>query len=241
VLLWRLSASFTLPVLEVLDDGTYICELKPARKRDGPPMRVRVLEYTVWTTTETGEQISELFCLATTLLDPDQAPAAELAALYHDRCQVQTGIGEMKTTVRGGAEVVLRSQDPGLVEQEFWAMLCVYHAIRDLIRHAGPTARTAPRPNQLQPRRRGRPRLGDPGGSLPPRQLTLARAHVCIQLVRKDHLIPARPARQAPHARKRGGSHRYRHRRPGEPAVRTVSHRIELHPLPPRPADKLIT
>jgi Transposase DDE domain len=135
-LLWRLSASFTLPVLEVLADGSYLSELKPARKRDGPPIRVRIIEYTVWTTTETGEQMSELFCLATTLLDPDQAPAAELAMLYHDRWQVETGIGEMKTIVRGGAEVVLRSQDPDLVEQEFWAMLCVYHAIRDLIAQA---------------------------------------------------------------------------------------------------------
>lgn len=135
-LLWRMSASFILPVLEVLPDGTYLSELKPPRKKDGPPIRVRVIEYTVWTTTENGEQMSELFCLATTLLDPEAAPAAELADLYHDRWQAETGIGEMKTTVRGGPEVVLRSQTPDLVTQEFWAMLCVYQAIRDLIRQA---------------------------------------------------------------------------------------------------------
>jgi hypothetical protein len=84
-LLWRLSASFTLPVLHVLPDGTYLSELRPPRKRDGPPIRVRVIEYSVLTENEDGEQISEVFCLATTLLDPAQAPAADLAALYHDR------------------------------------------------------------------------------------------------------------------------------------------------------------
>ena len=42
-LCWRMSASFTLPVLEVLPDGTYISELRPPRKKDGPPIRVRVV------------------------------------------------------------------------------------------------------------------------------------------------------------------------------------------------------
>jgi hypothetical protein len=137
-LLWRMSASFTLPVIEVLSDGTWISELKPPRKKDGPPIRVRVVEYTVWTTTETGESISELFCLATTLLDPDTAPMGELAALYHDRWQAETGIGEIKTVERGGPEVVLRSKTPTMVDQEFWAMLCVYQATRDLIAYAAP-------------------------------------------------------------------------------------------------------
>ncbi len=137
-LLWRMSASFTLPVIEVLSDGTWISELKPPRKKDGPPIRVRIVEYTVWTTTETGQSMSELFCLTTTLLDPDTAPAGELAELYHDRWQAETGIGEIKTVERGGPEVVLRSKTPTMVDQEFWAMLCVYQATRDLIAYAAP-------------------------------------------------------------------------------------------------------
>lgn len=135
-LLWRVSASFTLPVLQVLSDGSYISELKPPRKKDGPPVRVRVIEYTVWTQHTDGTEMSELFCLATTLLDPATAPMAELADLYHDRWQAETSIGEIKTIQRGGPEVVLRSKSPAMVEQEFWAMLCVYHAIRDLLTHA---------------------------------------------------------------------------------------------------------
>ena len=137
-LLWRLSASFTLPVLQVLDDRTYLSELKAPHKKDGPPIRVRVIEYSVLTDNEDGEQISELFTLATTLLDPTQAPAADLAALYHDRWQAETGIGEIKTEQRGGPEVVLRSKTPTMVEQEFWAMLCVYQATRHLITQAAP-------------------------------------------------------------------------------------------------------
>ena len=69
-----MSASFTLPVLHVLEDGTYLSELRPPRKKDGPPISVRVIEYSVLTENEQGEQVSELFALATTLLDPAQAP-----------------------------------------------------------------------------------------------------------------------------------------------------------------------
>jgi hypothetical protein len=138
-LCWRISASFTLPVLQVLPDGSYLSELKPPRKKDGPPVRVRVIEYSITSTAEDGQEVSELFALATTLLDPAQAPAAELAELYHDRWQAETTIGDLKTAQRGGPETVLRSKTPQMVEQEFWAMLCVYQAVRELIGHAAPS------------------------------------------------------------------------------------------------------
>jgi len=137
-LCWRMSASFKLPVLRVLPDGTYISELRPPRKRDGDPIEVRVIKYSVTTTDANGEQTSEPFTLATTLLDHDPYPATELADRYHDRWQAETGIAEMKTTVRGGPEVVLRSKTPTMITQEFWAMLCVYQALRDFIGYAAP-------------------------------------------------------------------------------------------------------
>jgi Insertion element 4 transposase N-terminal/Transposase DDE domain len=138
-LCWRMSASFKLPVLKVLPDGTYLSQLTPPRKRDGDPITVRVIEYSIVTTTIDGEQTSELFALATTLLDHDACPAIELAGLYHERWQAETGIGDLKTTVRGGPEVVLRSKTPTMIAQEFWALLCVYQAVRDFIGHAAPT------------------------------------------------------------------------------------------------------
>jgi hypothetical protein len=145
-LCWRMSASFALPVRHVLPDGTYISELRPPRKKDGPPIRVRVIEYSVITTDEQGQQVSELFALATTLLDPQRFPAIELAGRYHDRWQAETGIADLKTTIRGGTEVVLRSKTPAMVAQEFWAMLCVYQAIRELISYA---AHSGPDPAQI--------------------------------------------------------------------------------------------
>jgi hypothetical protein len=138
-LCWRMSASFTLPVLQVLPDGTYLSELRPPRRKDGAPIRVRVIEYSVISTDENGQETSELFALATTLVDVDTHPAIELAQLYHARWQAETGIGDLKTLIRGGPEVLLRSQTPAMVEQEFWAMLCVYQAIRDLISYAVPS------------------------------------------------------------------------------------------------------
>jgi len=84
-LLWRVSDSFTLPVIGRLPDGSYLSRLKPPRKRDGDPITVRIIEYTVTTTDEHGAQHSELFCLATTLLDPDTAPIEQIPALYHER------------------------------------------------------------------------------------------------------------------------------------------------------------
>jgi len=138
-LCWRMSASFRLPVLEVLPDGTYISELRPPRKKDGDPIRVRVIEYSVLTLDEDGQETSELFVLATTLLDVGAYPAIDLAGLYHDRWQAETGIADLKTTVRGGPEVVLRSKTPAMVAQELWALLCVYQAVRELISYAAPS------------------------------------------------------------------------------------------------------
>jgi hypothetical protein len=138
-LCWRMSASFTLPVLQVLPDGTYLSQLRAPRKSDGSPIRVRVIEYSVLTADQDGQQTSELFALATTLLDVERHPAEDLARVYHHRWQAETGIGDLKTAIRGGPEVVLRSKTPAMIEQEFWALLCVYQAVRELISYAAPT------------------------------------------------------------------------------------------------------
>lgn len=132
-LLWRMSAAFTLPVLERLPDGTYLSALKPPRKSGGPPIPVRVIEYTVTTVGQDGtEAVSELFCLATTLLDPVKWPVEEIPDLYPERWNNETLLDAVKTDLRGGADVVLRSQSPDGVRQETWALLCVYQALSQL-------------------------------------------------------------------------------------------------------------
>jgi len=136
---WRVPASFGLPVLNTLREGTYLSHLT-ARPQKGtptpPPIPVRVVEYTV-TSTDTSDNTttSEQFRLITTLTDPATAPARELAQLYHQRWQIETALGALKTEQRGSG-IVLRSHQPAGVLQELWAMFCVYHAIRDLAFHA---------------------------------------------------------------------------------------------------------
>src|SRR5260370_14193099 len=63
-ILWRASASFTLKPVKVLADGTYLAELRPPRKSDGPVITVRVIEYTVHTAPAAGgrTEASEVFC-----------------------------------------------------------------------------------------------------------------------------------------------------------------------------------
>jgi hypothetical protein len=97
-ILWRASASFTLKPVQALADGTYLAELKPPRKSDGPPVTVRVIEYTVHTTADGGaEESSEVFCLVTSLLDPEEYPALDLACCYPLRWGCETVIGHHKT------------------------------------------------------------------------------------------------------------------------------------------------
>jgi hypothetical protein len=132
-LLWRVSDSFTLPLDQVLPDGTYLTHLNGPR---GERITVRAIEYAVTTTTLGPDgataETSELFCLITTLLDPGRAPAGELAELYTARWTSETIFKHIKIEQRGGRTVTLRSNSPAMVEQELWAMLCVYQAVHAL-------------------------------------------------------------------------------------------------------------
>jgi hypothetical protein len=131
-LVWRIGASFSLPVDQVLPDGTYLSRLKAPRhlRKDGAEdITVRVIEYRL--EDEQGN-VTETFTLITTLLDPVAAPARELAELYRARWEIETALGSLKTQLKG-AGIVLRSKTPDGVIQEIWALLCAYHAVRDLI------------------------------------------------------------------------------------------------------------
>jgi Insertion element 4 transposase N-terminal/Transposase DDE domain len=131
-LVWRMGASFPLPVVDVLADGSYLSRLNVPKElvRTGArAITVRVVEYHLL---DAAGEVTEAFVLATTLLDPVTAPARELAELYHQRWQIETAIGAFKSQLRGNG-VVLRSKTPDGAEQECWALLCVYHAIREAI------------------------------------------------------------------------------------------------------------
>ena len=131
-LLWRVGSAFPLPVRTVLSDGTYLSVLAPPknkRRSGAQPISVRVVEYHLLAA---DGSVSETFALLSTLLDPATAPAAELAELYHARWQIENAFSAFKSQLKGHG-VVLRSKTPDGAEQELWALLCAYHAIRELI------------------------------------------------------------------------------------------------------------
>ena len=133
-ILWRASAAFALKPVKVLADGTYLAKLTPPRTSDGPPLTVRVIEYTVRTAPHDGgtEESSEVFCLVTDLLDAGEYPALDLACCYPRRWGCETVTGHHKTDM-GDGQPVLRSKDPAGVEQEMWALFAVYQAICKII------------------------------------------------------------------------------------------------------------
>ena len=116
--------------MKVLADGTYLAELKPPRKSGGPPVTVRVIEYTVHTAPAASgtEETSEVFALVTSLLDAEEYPALDLACCYPRRWGCETVIGHHKTDM-GEGQPVLRSKDPAGVLQEMWALFAVCQAI----------------------------------------------------------------------------------------------------------------
>lgn len=132
-LLWRAKSNAVLPVIEPLPDGSFRSEIvATADKRTREQVRaVRVIEYIL---DDPGRPAAAgtRYRLLTTLFDPQAAPAAELAALYAGRWEIESIFDELKTHQRG-PRVVLRSRTPAGVYQEAWGYLCVHYAIRALI------------------------------------------------------------------------------------------------------------
>ncbi|CAN5707186.1 hypothetical protein BH23GEM3_BH23GEM3_08690 [soil metagenome] len=81
--------------------------------------------------------------LVTTVLDPARAPAAEIAALYAERWEVEISIKEVKST-QGRPHAVLRSKKPDGVVQELYGFLIVHYALRRLLCHASAAEGTDP-------------------------------------------------------------------------------------------------
>jgi hypothetical protein len=133
-LLWRIKRNARLPREMGLPDGSYLSTTYPSerdRRHQTNGDRVRVIDYRL-----TGVTDAEpLYRLVTTLLDPAVAPAEELAALYHERWEIETALDELKTHLRG-AQVVLRSKTPDLVRQECYGLLLAHFALRGLMHEA---------------------------------------------------------------------------------------------------------
>jgi len=135
-LLWRAKSNAVLPVLQRLPDGSFRSEIvaTPDKRTREHVLPVRVIEYTL---DDAGRPAAAgtRYRLLTTITDPAAAPAAELAALYAQRWEIESVFDEVKTHQRG-PRMVLRSRTPDGVTQEAWGYLCVHYAIRALIHTA---------------------------------------------------------------------------------------------------------
>jgi Insertion element 4 transposase N-terminal/Transposase DDE domain len=132
--LWRVKTNARLPRETELPDGSYLSHIyatEKDRRHKTNGVQVRVIAYCL----DGVAGAEPLYRLVTTILDPDQAPAAELAALYHERWEIETALDELKTHLRG-AKIVLRSKTPDLVRQEFHGLMMAHFAIRGLMHEA---------------------------------------------------------------------------------------------------------
>jgi len=136
-LLWRIPKNRVFPCIERLSDGSYLSKAYPSsrdREKDRNGLPVRVIEYRL-EGIEDIEDAEPLYRLVTTILEPEEAPAAELASLYHERWEIETAFDEFKIHLRG-PRIVLRSRVPDLVVQEFYGLLLAHYAVRGLMHEA---------------------------------------------------------------------------------------------------------
>ena len=133
-LLWRVKKNLALPCLKRFRDGSYLSRIyktQKDRRHNRNAIEVRVIEYALKGMPDT----EPIYRLITTVLDPKEAPAKELAALYHERWEIETAFDEFKTHLRG-ARIVLRSKRPDLVRQEFYGFMMAHFAVRGIMHEA---------------------------------------------------------------------------------------------------------
>jgi len=134
-LLWRCKSRRQLPVHRELADGSYLSVIYPPDKGRAASIAqaitVRVIEYELPGLPDALAR----YRLLTTLLDPLTAQAMELAALYHERWQIEAVFDELKTHLLQRRRV-LRSKTAELVRQEFYGWVLAHYAVRWLM-HQG--------------------------------------------------------------------------------------------------------
>lgn len=139
-LLGRLARDRIFQPIKHLPDGSYLARFYPNQKAreqaKGDWFLVRVIEYTIVDPDRPG--FREKHRLITTLLDAKLYPARELAALYHERWEIELGFDEIKIHMMGKTPC-LRSRTPLGCLQEIYGMLIAHLAIRSLMLEAANT------------------------------------------------------------------------------------------------------
>jgi Transposase DDE domain len=224
----RVKLTRALPVCRRLGDGSYVSRIGP--------VEVRVITARITITTSAGPR-SEVYRLVTTVTDP-HCPPAEIIRLYHQRWEIETSFAEIKSTTLGGR--VLRARTPAGVDQEIYALLVTYQAVRIAIADA-----TAHR-HDLDPDRgsftvalhAARDQLTAAAGVVPDTVIDLVGVigeHVLA------HLLPARRLRTNPRVVKRAiskyvaATSKGRHRGPSRTATINIDILVDTGPLTPPP------
>jgi hypothetical protein len=133
MLAWRVKSNLKLPVEQMLPDGSYLSTVfDSADRHRRAGLAVRVVEYAL---ADSATPTQDSYRLVTNIVEPAQAPALELAALYHERWEIEGVFDEFKTHLRANS-TVLRSKTPDLVLQELWGLLLAHFAIRQLMTQA---------------------------------------------------------------------------------------------------------
>ena len=122
----RLNTTRRPPVLARLPDGSVLSVI------GGVP--VRIIEASVTVSCHDGTSYGGSYRLATTLLDHRAYPAQALTCLYHERWEHEITYLALRHTLLQGR--VLRSGDPAGLQQEMWALLTLYQALRIAITDA---------------------------------------------------------------------------------------------------------
>jgi hypothetical protein len=141
-LLWRVKKNMRLACEKRLPDGSYLSRIYPSERdwrHNSNGLVLRVIDYEL----DGVAGAEPIYRLVTTILDPEKAPAKELAALYHERWEIETALDELKTHLRG-SKIILRSKTPDLVRQEFYGFMMAHFAIRGLMHEAALKAKEDP-------------------------------------------------------------------------------------------------
>lgn len=239
-LLWRVNANLELPVLAPLGDGSYrsmiinpkikgksrekvISAARSGQDADpGDAVIVRVIEYDI--PDREGSGTGELICLITSVADPADTSAIELAAAYHERWEYEGLIDEIKTHQRGSGRV-LRSKSPDMVRQEIWALLLTHYGIRRLMCRAADEADADPDRLSFMRSIRVIRRQVTAQAGFPPEHLRQALTETITEIL--ERLNPPRRNRTSPRVVKRGRHNYYKIKRPhhqgilhsGSPAI----------------------
>lgn len=150
-LIWRLWSNVYPDHLQDLPDGSYLAEITSHHGRAGKTridlnkinnpllathIPVRIVQYEI-VDQDNPNATPETIRLVSTILDPADASAEQIAAAYHERWELESTYRELETYLRDGRGI--RSKSPAMVRQEIWALLLAHYAIRAFMAEAADT------------------------------------------------------------------------------------------------------